>query len=156
VLAVEQPFLLFQSLLLAVPFGYLAVDGTRDWLPWSVAILVTGLFWGAYVASIEIGARGSDWRELRDGTCHARFANRDHVRSLVRQSGLVTAMPASHPLRVLPESGLRAREVLRTAAWLSVLAAFLACALSRTCQQGDKIALVRTGKTLTVGLGGCY
>ena len=53
----EWPFQLFQGVLLAIPFGYLAIGGTRDWLPWSVASLLTVLIWGAYIVSIISSAR---------------------------------------------------------------------------------------------------
>jgi len=46
VLAKEWPFLLLWGLLLALPFGYLALDGTKDWLPWSVAAFLTLGCWG--------------------------------------------------------------------------------------------------------------
>jgi hypothetical protein len=53
----EWPFALFYGLLLAIPFGYLALDGTRDWLPWSVAIALTALFWGALIVSVIVSLR---------------------------------------------------------------------------------------------------
>jgi hypothetical protein len=53
----EWPFALFYGLLLAVPFAYLALDGTRHWLPWLVATLLTALSWGALSASVISSAR---------------------------------------------------------------------------------------------------
>lgn len=46
VLSEEWFFLLLLGLMLALPFGYLALDGTRDWLPWSVATLLSVICWG--------------------------------------------------------------------------------------------------------------
>lgn len=50
--AEEWPFAFFYGLLLAIPFAYLALAGTRHWLPWLVAIVLTVLFWGAFTASL--------------------------------------------------------------------------------------------------------
>jgi hypothetical protein len=55
--AEEWPFALLYGLLLAAPFAYLGLDGTKDWLPWLVAVLLTALFWGALAASVIISAR---------------------------------------------------------------------------------------------------
>ena len=46
VLSEEWPFLLLAGLLLALPFGYLTLSGTRDWLPWFVAVCLTIALWG--------------------------------------------------------------------------------------------------------------
>lgn len=54
----EWPFALFWGALLAAPFGYLGLDGTKDWLPWTVAIGLTALFWGAFIASVILGEPG--------------------------------------------------------------------------------------------------
>ena len=43
--------LILNGLIIALPFGYLALDGTKSWLPWLVAIGLTALFWGALVVS---------------------------------------------------------------------------------------------------------
>jgi hypothetical protein len=53
----ELPYALLYGLLLAIPFGYLALDGTRDWRPWFVAIVFTALFWSAFIGSAIIGTR---------------------------------------------------------------------------------------------------
>ena len=53
----ELPYALFYGLLLAIPFGYLALDGTRHWLPWFVAVAMTVGFWGALIGSAIISAR---------------------------------------------------------------------------------------------------
>jgi hypothetical protein len=45
-LSQEWPFLLLWGLQLALPFGYLALDGTKDWLSWSVAAFLTLACWG--------------------------------------------------------------------------------------------------------------
>jgi hypothetical protein len=54
----EWPFALFWGALLAAPFGYLGFDGTKDWLPWTVAIGLTALFWGAFIASVILDEPG--------------------------------------------------------------------------------------------------
>ena len=54
----EWPFALFWGVLLAAPFGYLGLDGTKNWLPWTVAIGLTALFWGAFIASVILGEPG--------------------------------------------------------------------------------------------------
>jgi hypothetical protein len=46
VLSEEWPFLLLTGLLFALPFGFLALDGTKDWLPWSVAAFLNLGCWG--------------------------------------------------------------------------------------------------------------
>ena len=56
-LSEEWPFALFFGLLLAAPFGYLALEGTKAWLPWAVAVVLSACFWGALSASIIISAR---------------------------------------------------------------------------------------------------
>ena len=55
VLAKEWPFLLLWGLLLALPFVYLAFDGTKDWLPWSVAIFLT---LGCWILLLQFGGPG--------------------------------------------------------------------------------------------------
>ena len=52
-----MPGLLLHGAILALPFGYLALDGIKPWLPWLVVIGLTILFWGAYLASVIISAR---------------------------------------------------------------------------------------------------
>ena len=46
----EWPFALIWGVLLAAPFGYLGLDGTKDWFPWTVAVGLTVLIWGAFIA----------------------------------------------------------------------------------------------------------
>lgn len=53
----EWLFALFFGLLLALPFAYLGLSGTRDWLPWIVVIVLTALFWGAFTTSVILSAR---------------------------------------------------------------------------------------------------
>lgn len=53
----EWPFALFEGVLVALPFGYLAMDGAKNWLPWLIAIVLTALFWGAVEVSAVISAR---------------------------------------------------------------------------------------------------
>ncbi len=53
----EWPFALFYGVLLALPFGYLALDGTKNRLPLLVVIVLTALFWGALIVSTVNGAR---------------------------------------------------------------------------------------------------
>ena len=53
----EWMFLLLGGLMLALPFGYLALDGTKAWLPWAVAIGLTVFFWGALIVSAWIAGR---------------------------------------------------------------------------------------------------
>lgn len=53
----EWPFALLFGLFLAAPFAYLGLDGTKDWFPWLVAVLLTALFWGALAVSVIISAR---------------------------------------------------------------------------------------------------
>lgn len=58
------PFALFNGVFLAVPFGYLALEGTKAWLPWVVATALSSCFWGALIADAHISARegtGSDF-----------------------------------------------------------------------------------------------
>jgi hypothetical protein len=55
---------LFHGLLLAIPFGFLALDGTRHWLPWFVAIVLTLLFWGALIASIIVSAHNHSGADI--------------------------------------------------------------------------------------------
>lgn len=50
------PLLLF-GISLALPFGYVALEGTKAWLPWLVVIGLTIVFWGATVGYAIIGAR---------------------------------------------------------------------------------------------------
>ena len=50
--------LIFNGLMLALPYGYLALDGTKARLPWLVAIGLTILFWGALFVSALIGGPG--------------------------------------------------------------------------------------------------
>ena len=54
----EWPVALFWGLLLAAPFGYLGLDGTKDWLPWTVTVGLTALFWGAFIASLILSGPG--------------------------------------------------------------------------------------------------
>ena len=65
----EWPFALFWGALLAAPFVYLGLDGTRDWLPWAVAIGLTVLFWGAFSASVVLSEPGVNF-----GTAFAMLA----------------------------------------------------------------------------------
>jgi hypothetical protein len=53
----DWPFALFYGLLFALPFGYLALEGVRAWLPWVVAAVATACFWGALIASVVSGMR---------------------------------------------------------------------------------------------------
>ena len=53
----EWPFALLHGLILAAPFAYLGIDGTKKWLPWTVAVGLTALFWGAFILSVVISAR---------------------------------------------------------------------------------------------------
>lgn len=46
ILSEEWPFLLLQGLWLALPFGYLALNDTKKWLPWAVAAFLTIACWG--------------------------------------------------------------------------------------------------------------
>ena len=65
----EWPFALFWGLLLALPFAYLGIEGTKDWLPWTVAAGLTILIWGAFVASVVLSSPGVNF-----GTALAMFA----------------------------------------------------------------------------------
>ena len=49
--------LILGGLMLALPFGYLALDGTKARLPWVVAIGLTAIFWGALIVSAWIAGR---------------------------------------------------------------------------------------------------
>lgn len=53
----DWPFALFYGFLLAVPFAYLGLDGTRDRIPWLVAVVLSCLFWGALIVSVIVSAR---------------------------------------------------------------------------------------------------
>jgi len=63
----EWPFELFYGVLLALPFGYLALDGTKKWLPWVVAHVLTALFWGALIVSTVISAEDQTGVNFRMG-----------------------------------------------------------------------------------------
>lgn len=60
IISEEWPILLSQVLLVALPFGLLALAGIRARMPWLVATGLTIGFWVAFFVSILIG--------LRDGT----------------------------------------------------------------------------------------
>ncbi|WP_395622240.1 hypothetical protein [Sphingomonas daechungensis] len=53
----DWPFAILYGVLLAVPFGYLALEGARNWMPWIVAIALTACFWGALIGSSIFSAR---------------------------------------------------------------------------------------------------
>jgi hypothetical protein len=53
----DWPFALFYGVLFAFPFGYLALEGIKAWLPWVVAIVTTACFWGALIVSILMSVR---------------------------------------------------------------------------------------------------
>jgi hypothetical protein len=53
----DWPFALFEGMLLAIPFGYLALEGSKAWLPWIVAMVLTIFFWGAVIASVIASVR---------------------------------------------------------------------------------------------------
>jgi hypothetical protein len=53
----EWPFALFYGVLLAAPFAYLGVEGTKAWIPWLVVVALTACFWGALIASVIISVR---------------------------------------------------------------------------------------------------
>ena len=53
----EWPFELFYGVLLAIPFAYLGLEGTKAWFPWIVAATLTACFWGALIASVIISVR---------------------------------------------------------------------------------------------------
>src|SRR5262245_59982473 len=55
--AEEWPILLFLGVLLASPFGYLGLEGTNSLLPWSVAVGLTAIIWGAVVVGGIASAR---------------------------------------------------------------------------------------------------
>ena len=65
----EWPFALFWGLLLALPFAYLGINGTNDWVPWTVTVGLTILFWGAFVASVVLSSPGVNF-----GTAFAMLA----------------------------------------------------------------------------------
>ena len=48
----ESPFLLFSVLLVAAPFGLLALRGVSDKVPWLVGLLLTILFWSGLVVAV--------------------------------------------------------------------------------------------------------
>lgn len=53
----EWPFLLFQILFAAAPFGFLALVGIKSTAPWLAAAVLTILFWAAFFVSVLISAR---------------------------------------------------------------------------------------------------
>jgi len=53
----EWPFALFHGLLLAIPFGYLGLEGGKAWLPWIVAVGLTACFSAALILSILASVR---------------------------------------------------------------------------------------------------
>ncbi len=53
----EWPIILWQVLLVALPFGLLALAGIRARMPWLVAIGLTIGFWVAFFVSILIASR---------------------------------------------------------------------------------------------------
>ena len=53
----EWPFALFYGGLLALPFAYLGLEGTKAWFPWIVAIVLTACFWSALIASVVVSVR---------------------------------------------------------------------------------------------------
>ena len=57
VLSEEWPFALFWGVVLAIPFAYLGLEGTKAWFPWIVAVALTACFWGALIASVIMSVR---------------------------------------------------------------------------------------------------
>ena len=57
--AEEWVWLLLLGLFLALPFGYLALEGTKASLPWVVAIGLTGCFWGVLIVDAVVSARNA-------------------------------------------------------------------------------------------------
>ena len=55
--AEEWPILLFQVLLVALPFGLLALAGVKARMPWLVAVGLTLGFWIVFFVSVLISAR---------------------------------------------------------------------------------------------------
>lgn len=53
----DWPFAIFCGVLLALPFGYLALEGPTSLRPWIVALLVTACFWGLIIVMIFLSAR---------------------------------------------------------------------------------------------------
>jgi hypothetical protein len=45
----EWGVFLFQALIVAIPFGLLALSGVRDRIPWLVGLALTTAFWGYYL-----------------------------------------------------------------------------------------------------------
>ena len=58
-LPISTRSLLMLGVLFTLPFGYLALEGTKAWFPWVVAIVLTGFFWGVLILSVVDGARNS-------------------------------------------------------------------------------------------------
>ena len=56
-LSEEWGVFLFQVLLVAAPFGLLAVAGVGGRWPWGVALVLTAMFWGIYLA-VALSSRG--------------------------------------------------------------------------------------------------
>lgn len=52
----EWPFALFWGVILALPFGYLAL-ATKAWMPWVVTIILTACIWGALIATVIVSVR---------------------------------------------------------------------------------------------------
>jgi hypothetical protein len=40
----DWPFALFEGVILAIPFGYLAVESPKSWFPWFIAVVFTSGF----------------------------------------------------------------------------------------------------------------
>lgn len=56
-LSEEWSIFLFQMLLVAGPFGLLALSGVNEKLPWVIGLILTLAFWGFYVG-VVLATRG--------------------------------------------------------------------------------------------------